>query len=213
MFMSKVYFLGGEDVAKRDSKEINKRAFIDAGGTPAVLIFPWTAKSVDRSDEYRKIMIDYFKDLGACTVDFAEYSESSEQIAEKAERSDLIYLPGGLTTVLVERIRNKNVDDLLRNYPRVIVGRSAGALALCKECILTRNRDNPVTMIIAGIRLVDFRIKVHYNFSKDNELKKLSKQGKIYGIPERSALVYNGGILSFIGNVYLFQEGRKTRAG
>jgi peptidase E len=213
MFMSKVYFLGGEDVAKRDSKEINKRAFIDAGGTPAVLIFPWTARSVDRAAEYRKTMIDYFKDLGASTVDFAEYSESSEEIAERTERSDLIYLPGGLTRILVERIRNKNVDDLLRNYPRVIVGRSAGALALCRECILTRDKNNPVTMIIKGIRLVDFRVKVHYNSSKDDELKKLSREGKIYGIPERSALVYDGGILSFIGDVYLFQEGLKTRAG
>jgi len=35
-----LYFLGGEDIVKRDSREINKKAFIDAGGAPVVLIFP-----------------------------------------------------------------------------------------------------------------------------------------------------------------------------
>lgn len=213
MFMSKLYFLGGEDVAKRDSMEINRRAFVDAGGTPFVLIFPWTAESVDKAIGYRKIMVDYFKDLGASTVDFAEYSDSQEQIAAKVERSDLVYLPGGLTRVLVRRMRDKNVDSLLRKYDRVIVGRSAGALALGKECILTINRDNPVTLIVTGIRLVDFSVKVHYNPSRDGELKELSKEGRIYGIPEGSALVCDNGALSFIGDVYLFEDGRKTSAG
>jgi peptidase E len=213
MFMSKLYFLGGEDVAKRDSMEINRRAFVDAGGAPFVLVFPWTAESVDKAIGYRKIMVDYFKDLGASTVDFAEYSDSLEQIAAKVERSDLVYLPGGLTRVLVRRMRDKNVDSLLRKYDRVIVGRSAGALALGKECILTINRGNPVTMIVTGIRLVDFSVKVHYNPSRDGELKELSKEGRIYGIPEGSALVYDNGALSFIGDVYLFEDGRKTSAG
>jgi peptidase E len=213
MAMKRLYFLGGEDVVKRDSKEINERAFIDAGGTPVVLMFPWTAESVDKVDSCRKIMVGYFKDLGASTVDFAEYSDSLEEITKKVDRSDLIYLPGGFTRILVARIRNKNVDVLLRKYDRIIVGRSAGALALCKECILTRNRDNPETVIITGIRLVDFSVKVHYNPSRDSELKKLSKQGRIYAIRERSALVYDNDAISSIGDVYLFQNGKKTRAG
>ena len=121
-------------------------------------------------------------------------------------------MPGGLTSVLVERIRNKSVDGLLREYDRVIVGRSAGALALSKNCILT-NRHKAAVMIITGIKLVDFSIKVHYKPSKDSELKRLSKEETIYAIPERSALVYDNGALSFIGDVYLFQNGEKIHAG
>jgi len=211
--MPKLYFLGGEDVEKRDSMEINEMAFIDAGGEPTVLVFPWTAESVEKANERRKILVDYFKDLGASTVDFVEYSDTFEEIARKVECSDLIYLPGGLTSILVERLRNKNVDDLLREYDGIIVGRSAGALSLCKKCILTKNRKKPATIIITGIKLVDFSAKVHYNSSKDNELKRLSKEEKIYAIPEGSALVYDNGDLSFIGDVYLFQNGNKTMAG
>lgn len=208
-FMAILYFLGGEDIEKRDSSEINKRAFVDAGGEPEVLLFPWTAESPEVKEDYKKMMTDYFSDLGARSVVFADYSDSFEEIERKVESSDLIYLPGGITSVLLKRIRNKNVDALLRKYDGVIVGRSAGALALCEECIVTKRRRNPMTAMLGGIRLVAFNVKVHYHPSRDDELKQLSKTRMIYGIPERSAVIYDNGSLSFIGNICLFQNGEK----
>jgi len=209
--MTRLYFLGGEDIVKRDSKEINKKAFTDAGGAPVVLVFPWTAESVDKADKYRKTMIDYFKELGASKIEIAEPSDLLEEIAEKINGSDLIYLPGGDTKILVERIKNAKVDNLLRKYSKVMLGNSAGALAMCKDCILTKGKDNPVTTIISGFGLVDFSVDVHYDASKDEELKKLSTKRRIYAIPERCAVVYNNGNLSFIGDVYLFYGGKKTK--
>jgi hypothetical protein len=41
---------------------------------------------------------------------------------------------------------------------------------------------------------------------------KLSKEDRIFAIPAGSALVYDGGALSAIGEVYLFQDGEKTLA-
>jgi peptidase E len=210
--MTKLYLLGGENVAKRDSKEINEVAFADAGGAPAVVVFPWARASFDQAYKRRKRLFDYFRSLGACTVNFANYSDTSEEIARKIEHSDLIYLPGGLASVLVERLRNKSVDRLLRKYEGVVVGRSAGALALGKKCVVTKNRRNPTSKMISGIGLVDFSVKAHYKPSKDTALKTLSKQETIYAIPERSALVYDDGDLSFMGDVYVFQNGEKTRA-
>jgi dipeptidase E len=211
--MKKLFFLGGEDILRRDSKQINSEAFASAGGTPAVLIFPWTAESIDKADRYRKAMVDYFGDLGARAIEFAEYSDSLEQIAAKVSSSDLIYLPGGVTTILVERIKRRNVDSLLRRFNKVIVGNSAGASALCRECIVTEDKDNPVTVIISGLGLVGFSVDVHYDSSKDNELNKLSEKRSIYAIPECCALVYSNDDLSSIGDVYLFHHGRKTRFG
>jgi peptidase E len=209
----KLYFLGGENVAKRDSKEINEAAFHDAGEAPAVVVFPWARASFDNTYKRRKRLFDYFRNLGACTVDFAEYSDTLEGITRKIEHSDLIYLPGGLASVLVERLQNKSVDRLLRKYEGVVVGRSAGALALGKKCVVTKNRRHPTSKMISGIGLVNFSVKTHYKPSKDHALKNLSKREKIYAIPERSALVYDDGDLSFIGEVYLFQNGEKTHAG
>jgi dipeptidase E len=211
--MARLYFLGGENIAKRDSREINEAAFCDAGEEPAVVVFPWARASFDQAYKRRKRLFDYFRNLGACIVDFADYSDTFEEINRKVECSDLIYLPGGLASVLVERLKNKSVDRLLRNYDGVVVGRSAGALALGKKCVVTKKRHKPTSRMISGIGLVDFSVKAHYKPSKDDALKKLSKEEKIYAIPERSALVYDNGAMSFIRDVYLFQNGEKTRAG
>ena len=211
--MARLYFLGGENVVKRDSREINEAAFLDAGEAPAVVVFSWARASFEQAYKRRKRLFDYFRSLGACTVDSVEYSNTYAEIATKVECSDLIYLPGGLASVLVERLKNKSVDRLLHRYDGIVVGRSAGALALGKKCVVTKNRRNPTSKMISGIGLVDFSVKAHYKPSKDEALKRLSKKEKIYAIPERSALVYDDGALSFMGEVYLFQNGEKTRAG
>ena len=210
--MAKLYFLGGENVAKRDSVEINEAAFLDAGETPNVVVFPWAKASFDHAYKRRKRLFDYFRSLGACDVAFVDYSDAYEEIKRKVECSDLIYLPGGLASVLVERLKNRNVDGLLRGYEGVVVGRSAGALALGKKCVVTKNRRHPTSKMIPGIGLVDFSLKAHYKPSRDATLKRLSQQDRIYAIPERSALVYDDGCLSFMGEVYLFQNGEKTLA-
>jgi peptidase E len=209
--MAKLYFLGGENVAKRDSREINEAAFDDAGGAPSVMVFSWARASFDQAHKRRLRLFNYFRSLGARTVDFASYSDTLEEITRKVELSDLIYLPGGLASVLIERLKNKNVDRLLLKYEGVVVGRSAGALALGRKCVVTKNRSKPTSEIISGIGLVNFSLKAHYKPSKDAALKNLSKKEKIYAIPERSALIYDEGTLSFMGNVYLFQNGEKTR--
>jgi peptidase E len=207
--MVKLYFLGGEDVVKKESKEINKKAFFDAGGAPVVLIFPWTAKSVDKVDRYRKILTDYFKEIGAGNIEFAELSDSFKEIEEKVNKSNLTYLPGGDTRILVERIKNARVDKLLQKFGKVIIGNSAGALALCKECILTKRQAHRETIVFSGLGLVDFSVDVHYNSSKDRELEKLSMDRRIYAIPDKCALVYNNGEISAIGDVYMFYKGKK----
>lgn len=210
--MVTLYFLGGEDVAKRDSREINSMAFHDAGGAPSVLIIPWARSSFEKNYEDRRRILMYFKALGACKVDFADYSDTLKEIAEKVGSSDLLYLTGGITSVLLERIRKKSVDCLLREYDKVIVGRSAGALALCDKCVITMwNRKRRDTVPISGIRLVDFAVKVHYRSSKDSQLRLLSTGGRIFAIPEGSALVSDDGTLKSIGDVYLFQNGEKTK--
>lgn len=207
--MAKLYLLGGENTFKRNARDINANAFQDAGGTPTVLVFSWARASFDKTYKRRKRLFDYFRSLGASTVDFAEYSDTYEEIAAKVKDSDLMYLTGGLTTVLLERLKNKNIDRLLHRYDRVIVGRSAGALALCKQGILTSKNKQKHT-IITGLKLAEITVKVHYKSSEDAELKRLSKEETIYAIPERSALVYDNSAVSFMGDVYLFQNGEKT---
>ena len=206
--MPKLYLLGGENVFRRSAREVNERAFQEAGDPLVVLVFAWARASFDKGYKKRERLVDYFISLGASKVNFVEYSDSKETIAEKTSSSNLIYLTGGLVSVLIERLKNMEVDSLLRGYSGVIVGRSAGALALCKKCVITY-RSNSKVKLVGGLGLVDFTLKAHYKPEKDNELKRLSKEEKIYAVPEGSALVYDNGASSFIGEAYLFENGKK----
>ncbi len=218
--MTKLYFLGGEDIRKRVSKHINKKAFADAGGAPEVLVFPWTAKVEKR--EYRKIVSDYFRDIGAKKIVYAELRDPLRKIVKKINSSNLIYLPGGEPKLLIKRLREKRIVPYLRMYTGVIVGNSAGSLAQCKKYAVVKGQDGrPKTVFEQGLGFVDFAVAVHYRGPKKSlsgesptkELRNLSKKTemKIYTIPEKSALVYNSGNLKFIGDVYLFHKSKKTK--
>ena len=206
--MPKLYLLGGENVFKRSAREVNERAFQDAGEPSFVLVFPWARASFDKGYKKRKRLADYFTSLGAVMVNFVEYSDSNEIIAKKMADSNLVYLTGGLANVLVERLKNMGVDHLLYDYRGVIVGRSAGALALCRKCVVT-SRSSSKVKIIDGLGLADLTLKVHYKLEKDSILERLSRQEKIYAVPEGSALIYSSDACSFIGEVYLFENGKK----
>jgi dipeptidase E len=206
--MPKYYLLGGENIHKRDAEEVNQRAFNDAGETPKILVFPWARASFDKTYLKSKLLFDYFRSLGASTVNIVEYSFTLEEIKEKIFESDLVYLTGGVTSVLLERLRKLGVDSLLKDYEGIIVGRSAGALALCKKCVITYISNSSVK-IIDGLGLVDLTLKAHYRLGRDEKLKELSKMQEIFAVPKGSALVYYNGNLSAINNVYLFRNGER----
>jgi peptidase E len=208
--MQKLYLLGGENVLKRSAREVNERAFEDAEEPLSVVVFPWARASFDRKYQKRKVLADYFISLGAGAVDFIEYSDSGATIAQKVALSNLIYFTGGLVNALVERLRKMRVDSLLRDYDGVIVGRSAGALALCKKCVITC-RSNQKASLVDGLGLADLTLKAHYKPQEDSTLRLLSKGLKIYAVPSRSAIVYEDGVCSFIGKVYLFDNGKKCK--
>lgn len=208
--MPRLYLLGGENVYKRSAWEVNEKAFQDAGEHPSVVVFPWARASFDRLYSKRRVLSDYFISLGASTVDFIEYSDSKATIAQKTASSNLIYLTGGLVNALVERLRKMGVDGLLRDYPGVIVGRSAGALALCRKCVITSHWKQK-SLMIEGLGLADLTLKAHYRPKKDEALLFLSEKEKIYAVPSKSAIIYENGACGLIGKAYLFENGKKSR--
>ena len=206
--MPKYYLLGGENTHKRDAQEVNQRAFKDAGGTPRVLVFSWARASFDNTFAKSKIVFDYFRSLGASTVNIVNYSNTNVEIKEKMSKSDLVYLTGGVPSVLVERLKKSGMSSLLENFEGVIVGRSAGALALCSKCVITY-RSNCAVKVIDGLGLVDLTLKAHYKARLDEKLKELSENQDIFAVPKGSAVVCDNGNLSFMNKVFLFHKGEK----
>jgi len=206
--MPKYYLLGGENTHKRDAEEINQRAFNDAGKAPRILVFSWARASFDRTYPKSQLMFNYFRSLGSSTVNTVDYSCTLEEIKEKISETDLIYLTGGVPTVLVERLKKSGIRSLLGNFEGIIVGRSAGALAFCRKCVITCRRTSEIK-IIEGLGLVDLTLKAHYKLCKDEKLIRLSKNEEFFAVPKDSAIIYDNGKLSFINNVYLFHNGKK----
>ena len=145
--MPRLYLLGGENVFKRSAKEVNEQAFQAAGERPTVIVFPWARASFDRRYAKRKLLSDYLISLGAASVNFIDYSEPHGSIAQKMAESNLIYLTGGLANVFVSDLKIVGVDSLLCRYSGVIVGRSAGALTLCRKCIVTYRSTSKIDVI------------------------------------------------------------------
>jgi dipeptidase E len=208
--MPKLYLLGGENLLKRDAREVNQAAFNDAGELPNVLVFSWARSSFDQAYGRRKTLFDYFLTLGAGTINIASYSSSPQEIEEKLAASNLVYLTGGIPTVLIERLKKLGVDKMLSNYKGIIVGRSAGALVLCRRCVITY-RSNGDVKVIEGLGFADFTLKAHYLPRNDDDLTSLSKQETVYAVPKGSAIVCNNGDLSFINSVFLFENGTKKQ--
>jgi dipeptidase E len=203
--MPKLYLLGGENVTRRSAKEINMQAFHDAGVAPSVLVFPWARPSFDNTYRKRRLVVDYFRSIGAATVDFMEYGET-ECLEEKIRSADLIYLTGGQASILLERATKMNLETSLRNFKGVIVGRSAGALALCRDCVTTRRYSQKI-QLVKGLDLAPIALKAHYIPEDDSTLERFSHKTSIYAVPKDAALIYQEGKLSASGDVYLFNGG------
>jgi peptidase E len=208
--MRKVYLLGGESIKKREGEKVNQAAFNDAGGSPDVLVFSWARASFDRFYLRQKMVYNYFRYLGAENVTVVDYSTPLEELKEKISQTDLIYLTGGSPSILVERLRRVGVDTLLDGFEGVVVGRSAGALALCKKCVVTLRPNKRIT-VVEGLGLLDVTMKAHYSCGKDEELKTLSMAEQIFAVPQGSALVYDKGALSCINRVFLFENGERQK--
>jgi peptidase E len=211
LFMAKLYFLGGENVVKRDAKEVNQLAFEDAGDAPRVLVFTWARPSFDARFVRRRRLTEYLRSLGASIVEYTEFSDLIVEIAAKMASADLVYISGGQVSTLMSRLRVSGADSLLRGFGGVIVGRNAGAMALGKRCLVT-NRYSKRPRSVEGLGLVDFSVKAHYEPAKDRLLGEASKEGKIYAISQRAAVISSNGGLSFVGDVFLFENGAKSCA-
>jgi dipeptidase E len=206
--MPKFYLLGGENTNRRDAEKVNQSAFNDAGAEPKILVFSWARASFDKTYAKSKLLFDYFRSLGASTVNRVDYSSTNGEIKTKIAHSDLVYLTGGVPSMLIERLRKLGVDNLLLDFKGVIVGRSAGALALCRKCVITYRSSREVK-VIDGLGLVNLTFKAHYRLGLDKELIELSREQDIFAVPKGSAIICEKDKLSAINNVYLFHKGKR----
>jgi peptidase E len=126
---------------------------------------------------------------------------------------NVLYFTGGRPEKLMESLIEKDLVYTLKDFSGFLVGVSAGALAFCSDCIITKDEDYPETWVIKGLGLVDFSVEVHYDGTIDEELVPLSDQRDIYAIPNGCALFWDGEVITPIKSAFHFRRRNKENIG
>jgi dipeptidase E len=169
------------------------------------LIFIPTASSDDKS--YARMVQAHFGKLG-CRTDVLYLHKQKPPLTEIRNRilkSDIIYVGGGNTLMMMNRWKKLGVDRVLREAHKkgkVLCGTSAGAICWFRQGNSdSRKYHNPGAGLIkvTGLGFIDALACPHYDAEKDRkpELKKMME--KTAGI---AVAMDNCAALEVVGNRY-----------
>lgn len=140
------------------------------------------------------------------------FTDSSNEMIECINNSDVLFLTGGLPEKAVERILEKGLLDTLKNYNKLIIGASAGAMVQLSEYYISPDEDYEFFNYYKGLGLIDveFNIEVHY-IKSDVQNECISKvlkgrQNKIYAIGENGGLILKNNLIKACGEVFIFEN-------
>ena len=221
--MARLYYIGGEDVRKAEKVRIHSE-MLRCSADCNILVFAWSAPPSENSKLWVDFFRDFFTDLGASGVQFANLESLSRRILDQISDSDLLYFPGGDPRILIDNIRTKSLVSAIQSFDGIIAGNSAGAMVMARRMIFLRGQDDePQTSVGEGMSLSEITVSVHYDAedrmaagtNPDEDLFSLSNgyDSDIFAIPELSAVVVDGGTISNIGEVFIFRNGHRLEFG
>jgi len=207
--MGKIVAIGGGEIKTHETLAIDKEIIKLSGKKrPSVLFIP-TASS--DSAEYINTFIDYYGKYLGCKVDILKLIKrniSAEEIKNKIMTSDIVYVGGGNTLMMMKLWRKLGVDSILKKAYKsgiVLCGISAGAICWFRFGNSDSRRfTNPSAPLIRvrGLGIVNGLLCPHYHskkYSKDRAetLKEMMKRtaGKALAIDDFCAV-------SIVDNTY-----------
>ena len=181
MDSKQIFVLEVENIKQRTLFNFHKELF-ERAKNPTVLVLLWTTNNEEKKIKYKEIIENYFKDLGAKEILFLE--EDDPKLEEKFEKANVIYLPGGDTSILLEKLsKNPKVIEKLKKFKGIIIGNSAGAIALAKEGYGHKDEE---LVKYKGLGIIDIKVLVHFKWE---DLDKI-KEKRIILLREDSYIVF-----------------------
>lgn len=127
-----------------------------------------------------------------------------------------IYIGGGNTYKLLDYICKNNLDIKCKEYLKgngIIFGGSAGAIIFGKtiETVIEEKENYPDNPALNMVK--DYAIRCHYQPQDDKLFQNLSKKIKtpIIALPENGGLKIDENNIKTIGNVFIFNNGIKSK--
>ena len=162
---------------------------------------------------YYNAIVASFEEVGICeeNITFVNYfSDSREAAAEKIRNADIIYFPGGLSDRMMERIREFELENVLRQHSGIVMGFSAGAYIQLKEYDLSPDEDYPEFGYYEGLAfLQDFYLEAHYENSpaQNAAIQRVLRERRkpVYAFCcNRGAIIVENGNVMPLGDVKIF---------
>ena len=198
----KLMLIGGGEIGRGttsyETKEIDEEIVKMTGKDNPNLLFVGLASSF--SDSYYDVIKNIYKNLN-CTPVYLKKNNlihNPDLVKQKFLDADIIYIGGGDTVKLLEKIEEYNLKPLFDEALKrdtVLAGISAGAILLSKEgfsdaYILRGEKEN--YEMIKGFNYFKATITPHYHSDpkKTEELVEVLKKNKdiCYGIENGTAL-------------------------
>jgi len=174
-----------------------------------ILIIPFATDN-SRYESWMASIKQAFSIMENVSIELLNEDLSDKEMKESIKEHDILYFIGGKPERLIHVIEEKGLVPIIKDFQGLIIGYSAGSLAFCNDCIITKDKDYPVTVVIKGLGLVGFSVEVHYEDNIDGELIPLSNERRIYAMPNGSAIFSKNGELFKVANdIYSFQNMKK----
>ena len=202
-------FIGGGHVLKGELNDVFEELECKISQNAKVLVVPFATDEF-RYESWMESLHQAFARIPNVTLGLLHEKLSKEDMINMIEEYDVLYIIGGQPERLLQVILDKELTAAISSFPGLMIGYSAGALAFCTDCILTKDEDYPDTIILQGLGLVDFSVEVHYRPESDEELLTLSKDRTIYALPDGSAIFYKDDTIhTRINEIITFNKGTK----
>ncbi|MBP2623398.1 peptidase [Streptococcus oricebi] len=139
-----------------------------------------TASKVEKVTFFVKAGKKALKKLGLIVDELDISTASTQEIADKLIKNDIIYMTGGNTFFLLQELKRTGADKLIKEEVlagKLYLGESAGAVVTAPDIAYLQAMDSPKKAPdlenFQGLALVDFSVVPHY---KSMPFKKISQQ-------------------------------------
>lgn len=216
--MKKIIALGGGEIGRPghpiETTKIDKEIISLTNKTNPKLLFIPTASS--DSESYFECVKKHFGNRLKCKVSvlyLLKNKISQKEIKEKIFNTDIIYVGGGNTNLMLQTWKKYNVDKLIKqayNKGVVLSGLSAGSICWFRYGLSDSNKfNNPDSdfIKISGLGLINALHCPHYNIEVNRKLSLKALMKKEKGI---AIAIDNCCAIEIIDNKYRILTSKST---
>ena len=154
-------------------------------------------KMYGKDSEYAIKIAELFKAYDILNVNWVYYYNMDLTISKQLiSEADIVYFPGGAPDLMMDRIIEKGLLDVLRKHNKIVIGSSAGSMIQLEMYHISKDNEYFKFSTHQGLGYInDFFIEVHYERRKPQKssMRKMRKSylKPVYIIPGDGVLVVN----------------------